>query len=91
MAKASRSVTHLLLEYDEAVDAAYLQVSDVPWHHQDRLDDSRGINYGADGSVIGIELLSPSRIGVNLDGLPYAADVERVMRSRGFQIRGSAD
>ena len=84
-------MTHLLLEYDEAVDAAYLQVSDGPWHHQARLDDSRGINYAEDGSVIGIELLSPSRIGVNVDGLPYSADVERVMRSRGFQIRGNAD
>jgi hypothetical protein len=55
------------------------------------MDDSRGINYAEDGSVIGIELLSPSRIGVNVDGLPYSADVERVMRSRGFQIRGNAD
>jgi uncharacterized protein YuzE len=63
MAKVSRSVTHLLLEYDEAVDAAYLQVSDVPWHHQRRLDDARGINYAADGSVIGIELLSPTASG----------------------------
>ena len=89
MAKASRPVTHLLLEYDEAADAAYLRVSDGPWHHQDRLDEMRGVNYAADGSVIGIELLSPSRIGVNLDGLPYAADVERVMRSRGFQVRGT--
>ena len=89
MAKASRPVTHVLLEYDEAVDAAYLQVSEVPWHHQRRLDDSRGINYAADGSVIGIELLSPSRNGVNLEGLPYAADVKRVMRSRGFRTLGT--
>jgi uncharacterized protein YuzE len=88
MAQASRPVTHLLLEYDEAVDAAYLQVSDVPWHHQRRLDDARGINYAADGSVIGIELLSPSRLGVNLAGLPYATDVEGLMRSRGFRILG---
>lgn len=36
--------------------------------------------------VIGIELLSPACIGVNLDGLPVAADVERVMRARGFRI-----
>lgn len=79
-------MTHLFLEYDEAVDAAYLQVSDAPWHRQDRLDDARGVNYAADGSVIGIELLSPARNGVNLDGLPLAHDVERVMRARGFRI-----
>ena len=79
-------MTHLLLEYDEAVDAAYLQVSDAPWHHQDRLDDARGVNYAVDGSVIGIELLSPAAKGVDLRGLPYADDVERVMRARGFRI-----
>ncbi len=79
-------MTHLLFEYDEAVDAAYLQIADAPWDHQERLDDARGINYGADGSVIGIELLSPARRGVKLVGLPYADDVERVMRARGFRI-----
>jgi uncharacterized protein YuzE len=79
-------MTHLLLEYDESVDAAYLQVSDLPWDHQERLDDARGVNYAADGSVVGIELLSPARRGVNLDGLPVATDVERVMRARGFRI-----
>lgn len=79
-------MTHLLLEYDESVDAAYLQVSDATWDRQERLDEMRGINFAADGSVIGIELLSPARIGVNVDGLPFADDVERVMRARGFRI-----
>ncbi|MDP8904444.1 MAG: DUF2283 domain-containing protein [Chloroflexota bacterium] len=77
---------HLLLEYDESVDAAYLTVSDEPWARREQLDDSRGINYAEDGSVIGIELLSPRRKGVVLDGLPYARDVERVLRSVGFRI-----
>ena len=79
-------MTHLLLEYDESVDADYLQVSDAPWDRQERLDDARGVNFAADGSVVGIELLSPARIGVNLDGLPFPDDVERVMRARGFRI-----
>ncbi len=79
-------MTHLLLEYDESVDAAYLTVSDEPWARQARLDDARGINYAADGSVIGIELLSPRRKGVLLDGLPFATDVARVVRSVGFRI-----
>ena len=80
------SSSHLLLEYDESVDAAYLTASDEPWARQERLDDSRGINYAADGSVIGIELLSPRRKGVRLDGLPYPDDVERVVRSVGFRV-----
>ena len=76
----------LLLEYDESVDAAYLTVSDQPWDHQVRLDDARGINYGADGSVIGIEILSPRRKGVLLDGLPFRDDVARVMQAVSFRL-----
>ena len=83
-------MTNLLLEYDESVDAAYLTVTDEPWTRQDRLDDARGVNYAADGSVIGIELLSPRRKGVVVDGLPYREDVERVLRSVGFKVLQAA-
>ena len=79
-------MSDLLLEYDESVDAAYLTVNDDPWDHQVRLDDSRGINYAADGSVIGIEILSPRRESVRLDGLPFRDDVARVMQSVAFRI-----
>ena len=79
-------MTDLLLEYDESVDAAYLQVADGPVHRHVQLDDARGVDYAADGSVIGIEILSPRRKGVILNGLPYPEDVARVMRSCGFQI-----
>jgi uncharacterized protein YuzE len=77
-------MTHPLLEYDVSVDAAYLTFSDEPCARHERIDDARGINYAADGSVIGIELLSPRRKGVSLDGRPYADDVARVIRSVGF-------
>ncbi len=83
-------MTHLLLEYDESVDAAYLTVSDEPWSRQERLDDARGVNYAADGSVIGIEVLSPRRKGVLLDGLPLRDDVVRVLRSVGFRVLEAA-
>jgi hypothetical protein len=43
-----RSLIEMLLECDEAVDAAYLTMSDAPWDHQVRLDDARGINFAAD-------------------------------------------
>jgi len=80
------AVTDMLLEYDESVDAAYSAIMDGPWHHQVRLDDTRGVNYAADGSVMGIEILSPRRRGVVIEGLPYPDDVARVMRSVGFRI-----
>lgn len=79
-----------MLEYDESGDAAYLSFSDAEWHHQVRLDDGRGINYAADGSVIGVELLSPRRKGVRLDGLPFRDDIERVVRSVGFKVLETA-
>ena len=75
-----------LLEYDEAGDAAYIEFSDSAWHHQVRLDDARAINYGSDGSVIGVELLSPRRKGVLLAGLPYPDEIARVLRSVGFKV-----
>jgi len=86
MAEVAPKRTDLFLEYDESVDAAYLRLTDSAMDHQVRLDDARGINYAADGSVIGIEILSPRRKGVQLDGLPYPDDVARVMRSCGFRI-----
>ncbi len=90
MSKAARAMTDFLLEYDESVDAAYLRLTDSAMDHQVRLDDARGINYAADGSVIGIEILSPRRMGVRLEGLPYPEDVARVMRSCGFRILQTA-
>jgi len=81
----------LLLEYDESVDAAYLTVSDDPWDHQVRLDDLRGINYAADGAVIGIEILSPKRKGVYPTGLPFKNEVTRVLRAAGFRILEDLD
>ncbi len=80
----------LLLEYDESVDAAYLVAAEGDWDHQERRDDARGVNYGSDGTVLGIETLSPRRLGVLLDGLPYPEDIARVMRAVGFRVLETA-
>jgi uncharacterized protein YuzE len=81
---------HLLLEYDESVDAAYLVADEGTWHHQERLDDARAVNFASDGRVLGIEILGPRRSGVLLDGLPYPDDIARVMRAVGFSILETA-
>ena len=78
--------TDVLLEYDESVDAAYITVKEADWDHQVRLDDARGIDYAADGSVIGIELLPPRRKGVRLHGLPFPGDVARVLQAVSFRV-----
>jgi uncharacterized protein YuzE len=77
---------NLLLEYDESVDAAYITVKEADWDHRLRLDDARGIDYAADGSVIGIEILSPRRKGVKLDGLPFRNDIARVLQAVSFRV-----
>jgi uncharacterized protein YuzE len=79
-----------LLEYDESVDAAYLTFGEAEWTRQERLDDARAVNYADDGSVIGVELLSPRRKGVRLDRLPYPEEIAKVMRSVGFRILETA-
>ena len=68
----------------------YITVKEADWDHQVRLDDARGIDYAADGSVIGVEILSPRRKGVNLDGLPFRDDIARVMQAVSFRILESA-
>jgi uncharacterized protein YuzE len=79
-----------LLEYDEAGDAAYISFSDGEWDHQVRLDDGRAINYASDGTVLGVELLSPRRKGVVLEGLPFPNDIARVVRAVGFRVMEAA-
>ena len=83
-------MTTPVLEYDASVDAAYLVFSDTEWTRQERLDDARAINYAADGSVIGVELLSPRRKGVLLEGLPYPEQIAEVVRAVGFRILEAA-
>ncbi len=72
-------------EYDRAADAAYFEFSSADPARQVKLDDSRVIDYAADGSVVGVEILLPSR-GVNLVGLPRAAEIARGLRSLDFRV-----
>lgn len=74
-----------VLEYDESVDALYIEFASEPVASHVQLDDARGVDYATDGTVVGIEILSPSR-GVELAELPNRRDVERVLRARGFPI-----
>lgn len=74
--------------YDRKHDVAYFEFSAADSELQVTLDSARIIDYAADGSVIGVEFISPSR-GVNLAGVPRAADVEREVRRLGLPIRTS--
>jgi len=54
--------------------------------HQVKMDNARIIDHAADGSVVRVEFISPSR-GVNLAGVPRAAEIEREVRRLGLPIR----
>ena len=69
----------LRAEYDTDADAVYGYLSDREYSHGRDLDTGRRIDYAADGSVVGVELLSPSA-GVDLTELPRAADLAVLLR-----------
>jgi uncharacterized protein YuzE len=72
--------------YDRKDDVAYVEFSSADSARQVAIDDATIIDYAADGSVVGVEFISPSR-GVNLAGVPRAADIEREVRRLGLHIR----
>jgi uncharacterized protein YuzE len=65
--------------YDRKHDVAYVEFSGADSARQVALDDATVIDYAVDGSVLGVEFISPSRC-VNLAGLPRAAEIERALR-----------
>ena len=76
----------LTVTYDQDADAAYVAFSRSDTSRQTRLDDGRIIDYAADGSVVGVEILSPSR-GIDLDGIPRGREVADALIGLGFVVR----
>ena len=74
------------VRFDRKGDVAYVEFSTADSARHVALDDATIIDYAADGSVVGVEFISPSR-GVNLAGVPRAAEIEREVRRLGLPIR----
>ena len=55
--------------YDRKHDVAYVESSGAASARQIAVDDATIIDYADDGSVVGVEFISPSR-GVNLARVP---------------------
>ena len=72
--------------YDPEADAAYVGFSRADASRQARLDDARIIDYADDGSIVGVEILSPSR-GIDLDGIPRGREVADALTALGFVVR----
>ncbi|MBI4504777.1 MAG: DUF2283 domain-containing protein [Chloroflexi bacterium] len=73
------------LEYDRDADAIYIWLREVPYAYGEDLDHARRVDYGHDGRPIGVELLGVSR-GVNLDDLPEAAAIARLLQSQSIKV-----
>lgn len=73
------------LKYDREVDAVYIRLRQAPYAFGHNLDFERRIDFGPDGKPMGIELLGVSH-GVNVDGLPDAEGVERLLLARNIKV-----
>ncbi|MBV8527992.1 MAG: DUF2283 domain-containing protein [Candidatus Dormibacteraeota bacterium] len=69
------------MTYDTRADAIYVHLTsaDGTAAATTELGDGRNVDYDADGEPIGVELLAVSR-GVDLAGLPHAADIAVLLR-----------
>lgn len=66
-------------EYDPQADALYVHLSDEPYAFGEDLDHARRVDYAADGTPVGVELLYVSQ-GVDLRNLPQASDLVDVLK-----------
>jgi len=74
------------VEYDRSVDAAYFSFSIAASARQEKLDDARIIDYDAQGEIVGVEFITPSR-GMDLTGVPRATEIAREARRLGLRVR----
>jgi len=74
--------------YDREADAAYVDFSSRTSARQVQLDDSRIIDYSADGALVGVEFLSPS-LGVELAGIPRGHEVAQALHRLGLEVRSA--
>jgi uncharacterized protein YuzE len=75
--------------HDHEADAAYIGFTRGASLRQVQLDDGRILDYSADGSLVGVEILSPGR-GVELTGVPRASEVAEALNRLGFIVRVSS-
>ena len=73
------------IEHDKQADAIYIYFTDTDYAYGKDLDHERRIDYSADGKPRGIELTCVSR-GVNIDDLPFAGEVEILLRDENIRI-----
>ena len=72
-------------KYDPEADAIYIYLSEKLYAYGKDLDDERRIDFAADNTPIGVELLCVSK-GVNLDSLPHIDEIAEILEAKGIKI-----
>ncbi len=75
----------LSFSHDREVDAVYINLNDAPYAYGKDLDNERRIDYAADGTTRGVELLCVSE-GVLIDGLPHAREITEALEKTGIKV-----
>lgn len=74
-----------VIAYDQNVQAIYVRLSTMSYHHGRDLDEDRRIDYAEDDTPFGVELLGVDD-GVCLDGLPSSAAIAAALKPYGIRI-----
>lgn len=69
--------------HDPEADALYITLSTKPYAFGEDLGPERRIDYAADRTPIGIELLAVSH-GVDLEALPYRDEIAQLLERTGL-------
>lgn len=71
--------------YDTEADAIYVRLSDKDYAYGEELDPERRIDYAADGTPIGVELLCVST-GVDLRNLPQQQSIAELLARHHIKV-----
>jgi uncharacterized protein YuzE len=70
----------LELQYDKQADAIYISLSTKKVTYTKKLDNFRYVDFAADNTSVGVELLCVSN-GVATDDLPFAGNIVKLLES----------
>ena len=74
-----------VITYSETADALYVQLQEAEVTKVTPVDDSRIVDYAADGSVVGVEFLTASA-GIDPRDIPERTRLEEMIKNLRFSI-----
>ncbi len=72
-------------QYDEEADAIYIRLSDKDHSYGEELDRERRIDYAADGTPVGVELMCVST-SVDLRDLPQQKAIAELLAKHRIKV-----